>query len=78
MKLRTMGARSMRVAIADDQIIGLYAYLKQEEEQLDPIVASVYILLQQELYNYLTIDQLERIEELHAANLRSKERQRNR
>ncbi len=51
--------------LSDREIVGIYIFLKRREEELDDTLFSFYTRLQRLLYEELSIEEMESIEELY-------------
>lgn len=47
------------------EIVGLYLYLQKEDQRLDPILNRLFNRIEDDLYNRLSIEQLENLKELY-------------
>lgn len=51
------------------ETMGLYLFLQKREEELDETLYSLYVRLQQLLYGQLSIEEMERMENLYEENV---------
>lgn len=56
---------SARVQFSGKTVVGLYLFLRHHEEELDTNTLAALNELEQELYQHLTIDEMERLEETY-------------
>ncbi len=52
-------------SIDGKEIVGLYLYLQKEDQRLDPILNRLFNRIKNDLYNRLSIEQLENLKELY-------------
>lgn len=51
------------------QMVALYLFLKQREDELDEPLLQLYNELQRNLFSYLSIEEMESLEELYKNNV---------
>jgi hypothetical protein len=51
------------------QMVALYLFLKQREDELDEPLLQLYNELQRNLFTYLSIEEMESLEELYKNNV---------
>ena len=52
-------------SIDGKEIVGLYLYLQKEDQRLDPILNRLFNRIEDDLFNRLSIEQLENLEQLY-------------
>lgn len=57
------------IEIKSRQLIGLYLFLNQREAELDEPLQQLYNELQRDLFSYLSIEEMESLEELYKNNI---------
>lgn len=57
------------IELKSRQTIALYLFLKQREEKLDEPLLQLYDELQRNLFSYLSIEEMESLEDLYKNNI---------
>ena len=57
------------IEIKSRQVIGLYLFLSSREDELDEPLQQLYNELQRNLFSYLSIEEIESLEELYKNNI---------
>jgi len=57
------------IEIKSRQLIGLYLFLHRREDELDEPLQQLYNELQRNLFLYLSIEEIESLEELYKNNI---------
>ncbi|MFO7731628.1 MAG: hypothetical protein R6V86_12795 [Spirochaetia bacterium] len=57
------------IEIKSRQLIGLYLFLNHREAELDEPLQQLYNELQRDLFSYLSIEEMESLEELYKNNI---------
>jgi len=57
------------IEIKSRQLIGLYLFLSRREDELDEPLQQLYNELQRNLFLYLSIEEIESLEELYKNNI---------
>lgn len=57
------------IEIKSRQLIGLYLFLNRREDELDEPLQQLYNELQRDLFSYLSIEEIESLEELYKNNI---------
>ena len=57
------------IELKSRQIIALYLFLKNREDELDDSLTSLYNELQRNLFLYLSIEEMESLEDLYKNNV---------
>jgi len=57
------------IEIKSRQLIGLYLFLHRREDELDEPLQQLYNELQRSLFLYLSIEEIESLEELYKNNI---------
>jgi hypothetical protein len=57
------------IEIKSRQLIGLYLFLSRREDELDGPLQQLYNELQRDLFSYLSIEEMESLEELYKNNI---------
>lgn len=53
------------IQVEKKEIIALYLLMQRHEEELDSVLQNIYMKLQQNLFNSLSIEEIESLEELY-------------
>lgn len=53
------------IQVEKKEIIALYLLMQRHEEELDATLQNIYMKLQQNLFNTLSIEEIESLEELY-------------
>jgi len=59
----------MMDALSGREIVGVYLFLKQREEQLDDLLSKLMARMEKSLYSELSIDEFERLADLYRSNV---------
>lgn len=57
------------ITMKSRQTVALYLFLKHREDELDEPLLQLYNELQQKLFSYLSIEEMESLEELYKNNV---------
>ncbi len=57
------------IELKSRQTVALYLFLKQREDELDDPLLQLYNELQRKLFSYLSIEEMESLEELYKNNV---------
>ncbi len=57
------------IELKSRQLIALYLFLKNREDELDDSLTSLYNELQRNLFYYLSIEEIESLEDLYKNNV---------
>ena len=57
------------IELKSRQIVALYLFLKHREDELDETLLQLYNEIQRKLFSYLSIEEMESLEELYKNNV---------
>ena len=57
------------IELKSRQIVALYLFLKHREDELDEPLLQLYNEIQRKLFSYLSIEEMESLEELYKNNI---------